>query len=122
MFLMIKPDAFRRKLVGRILEQLEVCFDVVDMEMFHFIPEGVNEFYVDHVGREYYSRLQATMLTGPCLAIKVSSPWDPRHRRLAERLRHNFADLETTNKAENLIHASDSVDADIRETKLIFGG
>lgn len=118
MFL-IKPDAFRREVIGDILKQLEAGYTIIDMEFFRFSVELVDEFYAEHKEKDFYPRLQATMISGPSLAILVQETWIPEHKRVAGSIRRIVG--VGLNKAENGIHCSDSFDADMRETDLIFG-
>lgn len=118
MFL-IKPDAFRRNIVGHILEYIEDNFDIIDMEYFQFSIELVAEFYVEHIEKDFYSRLQATMISGSSLAIMVQETWDQEHKDLVDTIREKIG--VGFNLAENGIHCSDSADSDIRESDLIFG-
>lgn len=118
MFL-IKPDAFRRMEIGNILKHIEGNFEIIDMEFFRFTLEFVDEFYEEHIGKDFYSRLQATMISGFSLAIMVQETWDQSHKDISDIIREKIG--IGYNLAENGIHCSDSFDADICETDMIFG-
>lgn len=118
MFL-IKPDAFRRFKVGDIIKHIEMVHSIIDMEFFRFGVELVDEFYDEHKEKDFYPLLQATMISGWSLAIMVQRNWEPDHKTLSNDIR-NIIGIGF-NDAENGIHCSDSLDADIRECDLIFG-
>ncbi len=118
MFL-IKPDAFRRKIMSGILGYIEYSLEIIDMEFFRFTPELVDEFYAEHKEKDFYGQLQATMISGFSLAITVQETWEPVQKIHSDLIRKVFG--VGHNAAENGIHCSDSFDADIRECSLIFG-
>lgn len=118
MFL-IKPDAFRRFKIGDIISILEINFDIIDMEFFQFNIELVDMFYEEHKEKDFYSQLQATMISGSSLAIVVKDNWAAAHREVSDIIRRKIG--IGFNNAENGIHCSDSFDADMRESDLIFG-
>ena len=118
MFL-IKPDAFRRMEVGDIIKHIEGNLEILDMEFFRFNVELVDEFYSEHKEKDFYPQLQATMISGPSLAVMVQENWEQSHKDLSNRIREKIG--LGFNSAENGIHCSDSFDADIKESDLIFG-
>ncbi len=118
MFL-IKPDAFRRMEVGNILKFIEGNLEIIDMEFFRFTPELVDEFYAEHKEKDFYGRLQATMISGFSLAILVQENWEQSHKGLSDMIREKIG--IGFNPAENGVHCSDSFDAAIRESDLVFG-
>lgn len=118
MFL-IKPDAFRRNAIGVILSSLELRYTIIDMEYFKFTIELVDEFYAEHREKDFYSLLQATMISGPSLAVVVQETWEQSHKDLSDTIREKIG--LGYNDSENGVHCSDSFDADIRECDLIFG-
>ena len=118
MFL-IKPDAFRRMEVGKIIEHIEGNFDIIDMEFFRFSVEFIDEFYAEHREKDFYPLLQVTMISGFSLAIMVQENWEQSHKDLSDIIREKIG--LGFNSAENGVHCSDSADADIKECDLIFG-
>ncbi len=118
MFL-VKPDAFRRMKVGTIFDVLENNFDFIEMEFFQFTVELIEEFYAEHIEKDFYTRLQASMLSGYSLAILVDQVWTQEQKDLCGEIRKTIG--IGFNRAENGIHCSDSFDSDIKESDLIFG-
>lgn len=118
MFL-IKPDAFRRFKVGEIFKHIEIVHTIIDMEFFHFTIILADEFYKEHREKSFYNQLQATMISGPSLAIMVQKTWEQDQKDFSDNIRKIIG--LGFNSAENGIHCSDSIDADIRESDLIFG-
>lgn len=118
MFL-IKPDAFRRDRVGDILKQIENLYTIIDMEFFRFTIDLVDKFYAEHTGKDFFDKLQATMISGPSLAIMIQENWLQEQYELVDKIRTMVG--IGFNSSENGIHCSDSFDADILESDLIFG-
>lgn len=118
MFL-IKPDAFLRMQVGIIIEGIEVDLDIIDMEFFQFTVELVDKFYLEHKDKDFYDQLQSTMLSGSSLAIMVQETWTQEQKDISNSIREHIG--IGSNSAENGIHCSNSFDADVRESDLIFG-
>ena len=129
-FVMLKPDALERGLIGEIISRLERK----GLKPVRFLwravsPELAAKHYERLTSKPFYPLLEAYITRGPVLA----SVWEGRDavavvRRLvgatdpalaeAGTIRGDFG-LDVT---ENLIHASDSPEAAEREIGLFFDG
>jgi len=126
---MLKPDAVKRKLIGRIIQRFEdKGLEIVEMKMLTLSKEMAEEFYKMHKGREFYERLIKFMTSGRIVAMvvegenaisivrKMIGKTNPVEAEPGT-IRGDFA-LSTPN---NIIHASDSKESAEREIKLFFG-
>jgi nucleoside-diphosphate kinase len=123
---LIKPDAFRRQLVGAVLSWIEKAdFVILDLEFRAAGKWGVEPFYGrQHLGKPYYPDLVKFMSSGPILALvlqrenaiahwrELMGPADPCVRP-AWTLRGTLADGFPV--MENLVHGSDSRESFIHE-------
>lgn len=124
--IILKPDAFDRALVGTILARFE-CKDTRSQRPSHqlirrsytgrFTPIHCREHYADHIGKPFFGGLFNQMISGISMFLDLDMPWDEA-REIAMLLRSNYG----TEGPRNLIHASDSQDANIRETVYWFKG
>ena len=128
-FVMLKPDAVRTKLVGRIIQRFEdKGFDILDMKMLTISRELAERHYEEHKGRDYYERLVNFMTSGRVVtmviegenAISVVRKMIGKTNPLeadAGTIRGDFA----YSTPDNLVHASDSKESAEREINLFFG-
>ena len=129
-FVMLKPDAVRRGLAGRILQRLEDA----DLRMVAKQRLDVNEaqsgaLYTEHEGKPFYDSLLTYVHSGPVIA----TVWEgPGAVALVRKL------IGATNPAEaapgtirgdfglaideNVVHGSDSVQSAGREIPIFFPG
>lgn len=127
-FSIIKPDAVKRNLIGKILQRFEENgLQVLASKMIRLTPEQAEGFYAEHKGREFYEPLVNYMLSGPIVvqvlagenAIaknrEIMGVTDPQ--KAAEgTIRHEFA----VSLRENSVHGSDSVESAAREIAFFF--
>jgi nucleoside-diphosphate kinase len=118
---LLKPDAVRRRLVGRLLYEIEKSpLQVEKMRLTQFGREEASEFYAEHEGREYFEPLVAFMVSGPLVALSLIGDdavraWRTLIGHSDPRLRHVLT-LRSRYAAENaLVHGSDSPTASLRE-------
>ena len=127
--LILKPDAFRRGLVGEIIKRVELKgFKIINMKFERLSKEKAERFYAEHKGKDFFNDLISYITSGPILAIELEGKnaikilriligaTDPIERETGS-IRGDFS-LDIT---ENLVHASDSEESFTREKKIIFG-
>jgi nucleoside-diphosphate kinase len=126
----IKPDATRRNLTGKIVAKFEDAgLRVVASKRIHLTPAQAGEFYAEHKERGFYGELVAYMASEPVVvqvlegegAIlknrEVMGATDPA--QAAEgTIRKEFA----LSKGENSVHGSDSPASAAREIAFFFSG
>lgn len=70
--LIIKPDAIRRRLMGRILQRLEEKgLQIVGLKMSRIAREQAEKQYSAHVGKHFYEPLVNFMSGGPVVAVAL---------------------------------------------------
>lgn len=115
-YIMLKPDAIRRKLVGNILERIEnKGYNIKEMKMFVLNEEVLKEHYAHLVDRPFFPEIVSYMISGPVLGMVIEgenaivgmrnligpTKWE---EAAPGTIRGDFA----TNTTENLIHGSDN--------------
>ena len=126
--LILKPDAVKRNLVGKILAQIEEAgFKILDLKMLKIKKEQAKKFYGVHNGKPFYKELVNYISSGtivPILLEKENAIADLRNligntdpaKAEPNTIRRNFA-LSIT---ENSVHASDSKKSFDFESKFFF--
>ena len=128
-FVMIKPDAVQRGLVGEIIARFErKGFQLSAMKFAQANKELLELHYEEHKDRPFFPPLVEYMLSGPVVAMvwegkgvvnggrKLLGATNPTEAA-AGTIRGDLA-MET---GRNLSHASDSYESAQREIKLWFG-
>lgn len=126
-YIMLKPDAVKRRLMGPIIERIErKGYAIVGMKMFNLDKDVLKEHYAHIANRPFYPEVEEYMLSGPVLGMIVEgedvvygmrSLMGPTSEAPAGTIRGDFA----MNGSENVIHGSDSIDSARAEIKRFFG-
>jgi len=127
-FSIIKPDAFTTGKAGKIIAHLEAQgFTLKAARVMHLTKKQAEEFYAVHRGRPFYGELVDFMSSAPCMpfilqkADAVSAlrdaigATDP-----AEAAAGTVRKLYAESKGKNAIHASDSDENAVRESRFFF--
>ena len=129
-FVMLKPDAVRRGLAGRILQRLEDA----ELRMVAKQRLDVNEaqsgaLYAEHKGKPFYDSLLTYVHSGPvivtvwegsgavALVRKLIGATDPA-QAAPGTIRGDFGLVMD----ENVVHGSDSAESAEREIPIFFPG
>lgn len=112
----IKPDAVRRNLIGRVLSFLEEAgIQVVAMKMVHLSDDDARGFYKVHEGKDFLDQLAEYMSSGRCVVTVVEGDGViERVRAICGKTDPANADEGTIratfgiNLTMNSVHASDS--------------
>jgi nucleoside-diphosphate kinase len=129
-FVMCKPDAVERGLVGEIIGRIErKGLGLVAVELRHVATALAEEHYAEHSEKPFYGDLVAFLTRSPVVAMVVEGPADNTWSLVRKvvgatkvddaqpgTIRGDFA----TTTTENLVHASDGHDSAEREIKLWF--
>jgi nucleoside-diphosphate kinase len=126
----IKPDATKRNLTGKIVAKFEDAgLRVVASKRIHLSTATAGAFYAEHSERGFYGELVAYMASEPVVvqvlegegAIaknrEVMGATDPA-AAAAGTIRKEFA----LSKGENSVHGSDSEASAAREIAFFFSG
>lgn len=127
-FIILKPNAVRRGLIGEILKRFEQRgIKIVGMKFLKMTKEQAERLYEPHKDKPFYEELISFMLGGPVVVLVLEAP------RVVEMVRHIVGATDPL-KAEagtirgefaltvtkNLIHASDSEQSYQRESSIFF--
>jgi nucleoside-diphosphate kinase len=120
---LVKPDAVRRNLTGRIVHMIEESGLVIrGLRMLRLQAESARRFYIVHEGKPFLDSLVEFMSSGPIVALLVEGEGAiHRFRLLAGATNPAEADDGTIRKEmglniqENSVHGSDSPESAQRE-------
>jgi nucleoside-diphosphate kinase len=128
-FVALKPDTYKRKLVGKIISRIEdKGFDLVGMKMIPTVSlDDVEKHYEEHKTKPFYPGLIDFFRSGPIIAmvwegedvisvlrklVGATLPLDAQ----PGTIRGDFC----YKRGENLIHCSDSKESAMREIDIWF--
>lgn len=127
-FSIIKPDAFNAGKAGQIIAHLEAQGFVLEAaRVMRLSKAQAEEFYAVHRGRPFYDELVSFMRSAPCMPFILSKlnavqalrdaigATDP-----AEAAAGTVRKLFAESKGRNAIHASDSDENAVRESRFFF--
>lgn len=126
-FAMLKPDALKEGLGSTIRHQLlDAGFTIVKERLVFATREQLDEHYAHLVDKPFYESICAYMQSGPCYAMLLEAPDAVTKLRSlvgdtnpdkADRasIRGRYGHVGTNGTIYNVIHASDSDDAVVRE-------
>ena len=127
-FVMIKPDAVRRGLVGKILSRFENSgLSMGAMRRLTVTSNISSALYAEHDGKPFYQKLLDYIHSGPV----VATVWEGSNAvKLARKLIGATDPLEAAPGTirgdfglvidENIVHGSDSVSSAERELGIFF--
>ena len=74
-FAIIKPDAVKNGMAGRILARIEEAgFRVLALRMIHMSKRDAEGFYAVHRARPFFASLTDFMSSGPCVVMALEAP------------------------------------------------
>ncbi len=127
-FVMIKPDGVKRNLVGEIISRFEKRgMRIVGLKMVKMSREMAERLYEEHKGKSFFEELINYVTSGPVVAMvieadeavsvvrKMIGATDPKEAAPGT-IRGDYA----LSKAENVIHASDSIEKAQKEISIFF--
>lgn len=127
-FVLLKPDAVRRGLVGALLSRFESKgLRVVAMQLRQVDGELADAHYAEHVEKAWYPPLRAFITSGPSVAVIVEGDQAIEVVRALNGATDGRVaapgtirgDYSLSNR-ENLVHGSDSAESAVREIALWF--
>jgi len=129
-FVMCKPDAVERGLVGEIVSRLErKGLTLVAAELRTAEVGLAEQHYAEHADKPFFGELVSFLTRSPVFAMVIEGPADNTFslvRKLVGATKVDDAEPGTirgdlaTITTENLVHASDSHDSAKREIGLWF--
>ena len=126
--IVIKPDAFERKLAGQILSRFEnKGFIIRELKSYIFTKEKAEEFYSVHKNKPFFSELVSFIISSKVVACILEGENAINTVRLLIGSTRSFDAQPGTIRGDyglgitnNIIHASDSYESFIKESKVIF--
>ncbi len=128
-YVMIKPDAVARGLVGRVVQRFEDAgLKVERMELGVVTAQQAAANYAEHAGKPFYDGLIAYITSGPVVKMVISGPdavtvcrklmgaTNPRDAAPGT-IRGDFGLIMDA----NVVHGSDSPESAAREISIFFG-
>jgi nucleoside-diphosphate kinase len=127
-FVMVKPDGFRRGLVGEILARFErKGFRIVGLKALRLSQELAERHYAEHREKPFFPSLVGFITSGPVVAMVLEGPnavaevrkmMGATHPKDAPpgTIRGDYA----TTIDENVIHGSATLEDAQREIALFF--
>ena len=128
-FVMCKPDAVERGLVGEIIRRIERRdLHIVALELRTIDEATATRHYAEHEGKPFFADLLSFITRGPAVPMVVEGPEDTwqvvrtmmgatNPREAAPGTIRGDLGIEFT---ENLVHGSDGPDSAAREIALFF--
>ncbi|MEM0097815.1 MAG: nucleoside-diphosphate kinase [Conexivisphaerales archaeon] len=125
--ILVKPDAVKRGLVGRIIQRFEdKGFRILNIKMIEMTREMADDFYSVHRGKPFFENLVLFITSGPVVAVIMEG----RNAIDAVRIMIGSTDASkappgsvrgdfSLGLTDNSIHASDSEESFIRETRAL---
>ena len=128
-YVMIKPDAVARGLVGRVVQRFEDAgLKVERMELGVVTAQQAAANYAEHAGKPFYDGLIDYITSGPVVKMVISGPdavtvcrklmgaTNPRDAAPGT-IRGDFGLIMDA----NVVHGSDSPESAAREISIFFG-
>lgn len=122
----IKPDAVKKRVIGKILARIEEeGFTILGLRLHHLTQDEAKAFYIVHKDKSFYRELVEFMASGPCVLLLLErddaiSRWrevmgatDPAKAKPGT-LRREFG----FNIERNAVHGSDA--AETAEWEMAF--
>ena len=128
-YIMLKPDAIRRNLVGEIIGRIEKKgYKISNMKMFMLNDQILKEHYAHIADRPFFPEVCAYMTSGPVIGMVVEGENVIKGmRQMMGQTKYLEAPMGTIrgdyscNDRENLIHGSDAPETADIEIKRFFG-
>ncbi|HET7148690.1 MAG TPA: nucleoside-diphosphate kinase [Candidatus Nitrosopolaris sp.] len=126
--IVVKPDGIRRQLAGRILARFEEKgYQIKNIKSFNFSIEEAREFYAPHRDKAFFNDLVKFISSGLVLACILEGTNAVNTVRLMVGATKSFEAAPGTIRGDlgigltdNVIHASDSYESFIKESRVIF--
>ncbi|MEO9363574.1 MAG: nucleoside-diphosphate kinase [Nitrososphaera sp.] len=127
--IVVKPDGFKRSLTGKVLARFEEKgFVIKNLRYYNFTKEKAQEFYSVHKDKPFFGDLVSFISSGPVVACILEGNNAVATTRIMIGATKSFEAAPGTIRGDfglgftdNIIHASDSSESFIKESRVIFG-
>ena len=126
--IVVKPDGFKKGLVGKIISRFEQKgFEIVNLKLFQFDVDTARRFYESHKDKHFFDELVSFICSGKtvgCILEGTNAVSTVRlmvgNTKSSEALPGTIRGDFGIGFTDNIIHASDSAESFIKESKIIF--
>lgn len=126
--IVVKPDGFKKGLVGKIISRFEEKgFQIVNLRSFQFDTDTAHKFYDAHKDKHFFNELVSFICSGKTVGcILEGNNAISTIRLMVGNTKSTEAQPGTIRGdfglgfTDNIIHASDSAESFIKESKIIF--
>jgi nucleoside-diphosphate kinase len=126
--IVVKPDGFKKGIVGKIIARFEEKgFQIVNLKSFQFDTDSARKFYDAHKDKHFFEELVSFICSGKTVGcILEGSNAISTVRLMVGNTKSTEAQPGTIRGdfglgfTDNIIHASDSAESFIKESKIIF--
>jgi nucleoside-diphosphate kinase len=127
-FVLLKPDAVQRGLVGEVVRRFERRgLKIVALKMLRVTRSLAETYYAEHKGKGFFEPLMAYIIAGPVVAMVLEGEGAVTAvRRMMGKTNSAEAEPGTIRGdlaltiGRNIIHGSDSTESAKREIPLFF--
>jgi nucleoside-diphosphate kinase len=127
-FVMIKPDAYQRRLSGEIISRLDRRgFTFRGMKLLRVTEELAGRHYEEHAAKPFFPELVEFITSGPVIAMVVEGPAAVSTVRTMMGATNPLDSAPGTIRGDlaleigqNIIHGSDSPESAAREIAIYF--
>jgi len=126
--IVIKPDGVKRQLTGKVLARFEQKgFQIKNLKSYNFTEEKAQEFYSVHNDKPFFGELVSFISSGMVVACILEGNNAVNTVRSMIGATKSFEAAPGTIRGDfglgftdNIIHASDSPESFIKESRVIF--
>jgi nucleoside-diphosphate kinase len=126
--IVVKPDGFKKGIVGKIIARFEEKgFQIVNLKSFQFDIDSARKFYDAHKDKHFFEELVSFICSGKTVGcILEGNNAISTVRLMVGNTKSTEAQPGTIRGdfglgfTDNIIHASDSAESFIKESKIIF--
>ena len=126
--IVIKPDGFKRQLTGKVLARFEEKgFQIKNLKSYNFTKQKAQEFYSVHNDKPFFGELVSFISSGTVVACILEGNNAVNTVRIMIGATKSFEAAPGTIRGDfglgftdNIIHASDSPESFIKESRVIF--
>ena len=126
--IVVKPDGFKKGIVGKIISRFEEKgFQIVNLKSFQFDTDSARKFYDAHKDKHFFEELVSFICSGKTVGcILEGTNAISTVRLMVGNTKSTEAQPGTIRGdfglgfTDNIIHASDSAESFIKESKIIF--
>jgi nucleoside-diphosphate kinase len=126
--IVVKPDAFKRRLTGKILARFEEKgFEIKNLKSYNFTKDKAEEFYSVHSEKHFFNELVSFISSGMVVACILEGNNAVNTVRMMIGATKSFEANPGTLRGDfglgftdNIVHASDSSESFIKESRVIF--